>query len=363
MSADGGTTPAGVDIAPLETARLVIRNYRPDDVDGLHARRGDPEVARYQDWMIPYPREKAERLVAASIAAAGPIADDWWQAAIVRRDTGEVVGDLAIGMSHGLRTAEVGYTLARAAWGHGYAVEAVEAAVAALFTRVGVTRVWGGLHPDNIASAMVLERSGLLFEGHTKSSFWLGDDCSDDWIYGMTRADWDEWRARPRHRPAGVELVAVDATNLGEVELLRTHRSQERFVAPVLYSLAQAAHPGTADGAPLVPWVRAVRADGELVGLVMVALGDSRGRDPFLWRLLVDRRHQRRGIGRQVLRLLYAELVRHGASGVTVSWVPGKGSPEPFYRAEGFVPTGEVRGGEVRGGEMRGGEVFARRPL
>ncbi len=76
-----------------------------------------------------------------------------------------------------------------------------------------MTRVEGMLHPDNPASAMVLERVGMLFEGHTRSSFWVGDENSDDWLYGMTRADWEAWRDRPRSRPDEVRLVEITPDN------------------------------------------------------------------------------------------------------------------------------------------------------
>ncbi|MFO7701323.1 MAG: GNAT family N-acetyltransferase, partial [Acidimicrobiia bacterium] len=48
---------------PITTQRLVIRAFTADDVDDLHARRDDPEVARYQNWVTPYPRSEAEQMV------------------------------------------------------------------------------------------------------------------------------------------------------------------------------------------------------------------------------------------------------------------------------------------------------------
>ena len=64
---------------------------------------------------------------------------------------------------------------------------------------------------------MVLERTGFLFEGETKSSFWVGDEVSDDWIYGMTRPEWQTWHDRPRHPPDSVNLVEVTTENVATV--------------------------------------------------------------------------------------------------------------------------------------------------
>jgi diamine N-acetyltransferase len=203
------------------------------------------------------------------------------------------------------------------------------------------------LHPDNRASAMVLERTGFLFEGHTRLSFWLGDDNSDDWIYGMTRADWAQWRDRPRTPPADVRLVPVTQENAAAVLGLRTHHSQQAFVAPMLDSFADALLPAIENGTPVVPWMRAIEADATIVGFVMLALTTVHHPEPYLWRLLIDRLHQRRGIASRVLDLVAGECRAMGDSTLLVSWSEGKGSPRAFYTAHGFVPTGRVVDGET----------------
>jgi RimJ/RimL family protein N-acetyltransferase len=236
----------------------------------------------------------------------------------------------------------VGYTLAWEHWGEGYATEALEALIEHLFDGLGVTRVFGMLHPDNVASAMVLERTGLLFEGHTRSSYWVGDEVTDDWIYGMTRPDWEAWRDRPRHPPEAVGLIEVTTENEGKVSKLATHKTQEAFVAPMCWSFTDALFPEVVDDAPVVPWMRAVVADEEIAGFVMLALRTDHHPEPYLWRLLIDRRHQRRGIGGRALELVSEECLRMGDRTVLTSWVEGKGSPRPFYMRHGFVPTGKI---------------------
>ena len=48
----------------LETERLLMRPIKDADLEPVFAYRNDPQVARYQGWDIPYPREKAIRWVA-----------------------------------------------------------------------------------------------------------------------------------------------------------------------------------------------------------------------------------------------------------------------------------------------------------
>ncbi len=332
---------------PIRTDRLLLRPMRATDAGPLADRRSDPEVARYQNWVAPYPLERAETTVAETMALDGPTVDDWWMATIADSDDTEVFGDLVVHLTWEGRTAEIGYTLARSAWGRGYAVEAATALVAYLFESLGVTRVEAGLHPDNPASAMVLERIGMLFEGHTRSSFWLGDDNSDDWLYGMTRDDWESWRDRPRRRPESVELVEITNEILPRVLRLTTHRSQQRFVAPVANSLAEALILQESGGIAGPAWYRAVRADADLVGFVMVDRSRPGRPDPYLWRLLVDRLHQRRGIGSRVIDLVVEQCRAWGDDTLVVAWDTGKGSPEPMYLARGFVPTGVILDGQV----------------
>ncbi len=137
--------------------------------------------------------------------------------------------------------------------------------------------------------------------------------------------------------------------NRDEVLALRVAPGQENFVSDVASSLEQAASYPEAN-----PWYRAVYAGEEPVGFVMLSW-DCVPRPPeiigpwFLWKLLIDERHQRRGYGREIVGQV-ADLVRsEGADELLTSYVPeGDGGPGPFYERLGFVPTGAVDGdGEI----------------
>jgi RimJ/RimL family protein N-acetyltransferase len=333
---------------PLVTKRLTIRPFAEGDLDGYHALRNDPEVARYQDWVTPYPRSESERVVSKVIAMEGPENEEWWMAIVADRITGETYGDLALHLGDEERTAEVGYSFGSAHWGRGYATEALEALVRYLFEDRGVTRVFGMLHPDNPASAMVLERAGFLYEGHLKSSFWLEGECSDDLIYGLTRPDWEVWHNRPRNRPETVTLRELTAEGLESVLALRTHRSQVAYVPPVARSIADAMYPDVVNGAPLESEMFTVHADDDLVGFVILTKVTDAHPDPILWRLLIDRMHQRRGIGAMVLDAVLERSRSTSAERLVTNWCEGKGSPGPFYLSSGFVPTGVRSGRKVQ---------------
>jgi GNAT superfamily N-acetyltransferase len=142
-----------------------------------------------------------------------------------------------------------------------------------------------------------------------------------------------------------VHLREITDDNREAVRALRVRGRQKRFVASVSCSLRDAA------GTPKArPWYRAVYCGDEPVGFVMLSWkprsGRYRGRH-FLWRLLIDKRHQGRGIGRAVLTQI-VDLVRaDGGTELLTSYEPGEGGPWPFYERFGFRPTGEKDDGEI----------------
>lgn len=139
-----------------------------------------------------------------------------------------------------------------------------------------------------------------------------------------------------------VDLVELTDDNASAVLALRLAPGQERFVTSVADSLDEAA-----DNPRAKPWFRAVHAHGVPVGFVMLSW-DVVPEPPalngpwFLWKLLIDHRHQRRGYGREVVQHVTDLVRRHGATELLTSHVPGEGGPAGFYAKLGFVPRGDV---------------------
>lgn len=334
---------------PIRTERLLLRPSLLSDADAAYERRSLPEVGRYQVWEMPYDPEQAAKGMAKLVTMDGPAdGQDWSLTVVDGAAPDQILGDLYVGIKRGGRNAEIGYTFHPDHWGRGYASEAAQAIVRYLFLDFGVSRVEASLHPDNPASARVLEACGMTFEGLMRQSFWVGDECSDDMIYGMTRSAWDSWRDRPRHRPNLVELVPISPDNSHAVARLVTHKSQERFVSPMLDNFRDALAPPSSSGTPVEPWHRAISADGDIVGFVMASGTVGADESAYLWRLLIDRAHQRRGIGTTALDLLEQRFRDQKAAAIGVSWVDGPGSPGPMYLARGYEPTGEIEDGEIR---------------
>ena len=141
-----------------------------------------------------------------------------------------------------------------------------------------------------------------------------------------------------------VSLRSVTDANRVAVESLAVAPEQRRFVSGVRESLLQAAG---APGAHALFW--AIYAEETPVGFVMIADEvDSPDYIPqFLWKLLVDERHQRRGIGTATLDLIVEYFRKQGRTAMSTSAGLGAGSPVTFYERYGFQRTGDSHGDEV----------------
>jgi len=331
---------------PLRTERLVLRMMRTSDAAAHAAYRSDPEIAKHQLWEVPFPVEKARTSLAEQDERSDIVAGEWTTLAVEL--DGTVIGDVVTHVHETGGVAEVGYTLAADFHGRGYATEAALALVTDLVERIGVVRVHAELDPPNVASQRVLENIGLVLESQTRKSFLWRGEWSDNMSYAATAVEWRAWRDRPRGAPAQARLVPLTTENHRHYGRLETHHSQRRFVAPMSQSFADALFPEVVDGAPVVPRMYGVEADGEPAAFVMIAERTPAHPEPFLWRLLVDRRHQRRRIGGLALDLLVDELREEGGcTSLLTSWHEGPGGPRAFYLARGFTETGRVVDGET----------------
>ena len=173
----------------IATERLALRRFRDSDAGTLAAYRSDPSVARYQSWSAPYPLPRARAAVAA-LAAGDPDSPGWFQYAIERRADGRHIGDVGVHLHENRRQAEIGFTLARAFHGHGYATEAVRAVVDDLLRVRGLHKVAVECDARNTASARLLERVGFRREGYRRSHTWFKNEWTDDLLYGLLATEW-----------------------------------------------------------------------------------------------------------------------------------------------------------------------------
>ena len=160
----------------FETDRLLIREYVEEDAEAFFKLNTDPQVIRF----VPdKPLLNVEQ--ARQILLDHPIADyqqyGFGRGACILKSTGEQIGFAGLKYLEELGEVDVAYRLMPAYWGHGYASEAALASVRFGFAQLGLKKIIGLVMPENIASARVLEKTGLryvemvTFWGHQFSKY------------------------------------------------------------------------------------------------------------------------------------------------------------------------------------------------
>lgn len=157
----------------IETARLRLRRWRPDDVDALARIYAEPEVMRYlfpldgRDGVaqqIERFESQWERLGFGKWAAEDQASGDLLgRIGLIRHDDWPLDPD----------NVEVGWTFARSHWGRGLATEGGLASLRFAFETIDIDRVISIIHPDNTASRRVAEKCGLTLRG---PATWQGAD-------------------------------------------------------------------------------------------------------------------------------------------------------------------------------------------
>jgi ribosomal-protein-alanine N-acetyltransferase len=143
----------------LETERLLLREFVPDDIDALAAVISDPETMRF----YPEPRDRAgvESWIERNRGRYRDDGHGLW--AMVLKSSGEVVGDCGLTRQtvDGVDEIEIGYHVRRDLWGRGLAPEAAAACRDYGFERLGAKQLISLIRPENLPSRRVAEKVGL----------------------------------------------------------------------------------------------------------------------------------------------------------------------------------------------------------
>ena len=139
-----------------------------------------------------------------------------------------------------------------------------------------------------------------------------------------------------------VSLVEIDRHNYLSILDLSVSEEQRPFVASNMYSLAQAfVQP---ECVPL-----ALYAENKPVGFAMYCIDES-DREYWIYRLMIDQRHQRRGYGRAAMLLLIDRIrseMDENRHRIFISFEPENEAAKALYESLGFEPDGRVEYGEI----------------
>lgn len=152
------------DVPTIESARLILRNWRDDDIEPWVRMNADPHVAEFLRG--PYTRERSEataREIRGSLASNGY---GWW---VVELRAGAPFAGVIMLEKVSFEAAftpayEVGWRLAFEHWGEGYATEGARAALAHAFGTLRWPEVVAFTAATNLRSRRVMDRLGMSYD-------------------------------------------------------------------------------------------------------------------------------------------------------------------------------------------------------
>jgi RimJ/RimL family protein N-acetyltransferase len=163
---------------PILTKRLRLRPFVDDDLDAFVAYRREPEVARYQSWLPTFDAEQGRAFIRAVSDRPFLTRGVWVNLAMELLATGQQVGDVGLRVDDAGESAELGFTLAGAHRGRGYASEGV-GAVCEVALR-DVPAILAITDTRNVASMKLLERLGFRRDGfHALQTPFKGELCDE----------------------------------------------------------------------------------------------------------------------------------------------------------------------------------------
>lgn len=206
--------------------------------------------------------------------------------------------------------------------GKGYGKAALGLAIQYLKDR-GAQTIHLGCHPQNITAQRMYEKAGFKLTGKVE--------------HGENEMKLE----LPQEAPSSaVHLREINKDNVADCWKLKVAPGQADFVAPNVYSLAQAyANPDTAH-----PF--AIYAGDTMVGFFMGYV-DHAKEEYEVWRIMIGEQYQGKGYGRQALDLAIAYLKSKGAKVIGLSYEPENKVAAAMYAKAGFFPTGEIEDGEA----------------
>lgn len=144
----------------------MLREFRLDDEVAVHRYGSDEEVTRYLTWGPNSPTDTTAYLKRVARESAREPRTTFTLAVTTLGD--ELIGVASLTTTDTQSTGELAYVLARDQWGHGYATEVARRLIVFGFDELGLRRITATCHPDNFASARVLEKAGMHFEKTTR---------------------------------------------------------------------------------------------------------------------------------------------------------------------------------------------------
>lgn len=174
---------------PLQTERLLLREFGAVDEEDVHEYGGDAVVSQYADWGPNTVVDTHDR-VNGYLQVQRTWPRDEVSLAVELRSECKVIGTVRLSIvDRRTRTADLGFVFNRKYWNRGYASEAVNAILGAAFMTLGLHRVWATCDIRNIGSWRVMEKAGMRREGVFRCDVFQKGQWRDSYLYARLEGE------------------------------------------------------------------------------------------------------------------------------------------------------------------------------
>lgn len=171
----------------LVSDRLVLREFVETDEKAVHSYASDPMVTQFMDWG-PNTIEGTRAFLRAAVRQVETLPRRNFDLAVVDIESQALIGSAALSVTNvEHHRGEIGYVLHPDFWSKGLATEAARMLLRFGFAELQLRRISATCHPDNSASARVLEKAGLAFEGRMRSHLLVRGVWRDSLLYAAIR--------------------------------------------------------------------------------------------------------------------------------------------------------------------------------
>jgi [ribosomal protein S5]-alanine N-acetyltransferase len=173
----------------LESERLILRPFEMADAPVLSELAGAFEVAATTlNIPHPYPDGLAETYIAGARDAMEQA--DRYSFAITRKTGGVLIGSITLSPRPQHNAAEIGYWIGVPYWKYGYATEAARRVIQFGFEELKLNRIYASCFVENRASAHVLKKVGMRYEGRLRQHFYKGNRYLDADYFGILKDEY-----------------------------------------------------------------------------------------------------------------------------------------------------------------------------
>lgn len=183
----------------LRTGRLLLRAFRRGDIPDIVRLAGAREVAA-TTLRIPHPYTEADAERFLDLIATDR--SFGFAFAITLLEMGQLCGAVGLHPDPVHPRAELGYWIGVPYWGRGYATEAARAVLAYGFNALKLHRIWANHFKGNTASARVLQKLGMSYEGCSREHVEKWGRFIDLENYAILASEWGENGSRNRADPS-----------------------------------------------------------------------------------------------------------------------------------------------------------------